>query len=200
MSEIHGRFATCGCIALMRGLGIAAVLAVSSIPAAAQPPEDLAPFFAVTETRLGVFAANLEQSASEEADILLNAEVLFGKLPGRYSEPIWDYFLRPRAHVGFSLADEGTSQVYAGLTWEFRLNDWAFIETSFGGAAHNGPTGANDPDSLGCTLNFRESASLGFDLDERTRLMFTIDHMSNASLCEQNQGFTNAGVRLGYRW
>jgi lipid A 3-O-deacylase len=169
---------------------------------AAQPPEELAPFFAITEIRLGVFAANLEESASEQAETVINGEVLFGKIPGHYSDPLWDYFLRPRLHLGFSLTPDegGTSQAYAGVTWEFRLNDWAFIEASFGGAVHDGPTDGDDPDSYGCAVNFRESASLGFDLSERMRLLFTVDHMSNAGLCDQNQGQTNAGVRLGYRW
>lgn len=182
--------------------GIVALAALSSTPVAAQPPEELAPFFAVTETRLGVFAANLEESAGEQAETLINVEVLFGKLPGQYSDPLSNYFLRPRLHVGFSLTPDegGTNQAYAGVTWEFRLNDWAFIEASFGGAVHDGPTAGNDPDSYGCAVNFRESASLGFELSERMRLLFTVDHMSNAGLCDQNQGLTNAGVRLGYRW
>ncbi|WP_081449527.1 acyloxyacyl hydrolase [Rhodomicrobium vannielii] len=30
--------------------------------------------------------------------------------------------------------------------------------------------------------------------------MATIDHMSNAGLCDTNRGLTNAGVRLGYKF
>ena len=201
MTQLHARGAASGGVALLASVAVAVLLAVSSTPAAAQPPEDLAPFFAISEVRLGAFAANLEDGSSEDATYLINAEVLFGKLGHPYADPIWDVFLRPRPHIGVSLSPEGgTNQVYAGVTWEYRLNDWAFVETSFGGTLHDGTTDSDDPDSYGCSPMFRELASLGFDLTERLRLLVTVDHMSNAGLCDQNQGLTNAGVRLGYRW
>jgi hypothetical protein len=169
--------------------------------AAAEPPEELAPFFYITETRLGMEAANLEGSVEEDARFVINGEALFGKLGHEYNNAVWDIILRPRPHIGFQLSPEGgTNQFYAGVTWEVPLTSWAFIETSFGGALHDGPTDGDDPNSYGCALNFRESASLGFNLDEHTRLLFTVDHMSNGGLCDQNQGITNAGVRVGYRW
>ena len=186
------------------GRAAAVVLGLAAMPAAAQPPEELAPFFAITEVRLGGFAANLEDGSSEDANALINAEVLFRPLGGDryYGNPILDVFLKPRPHIGTSISvDEGgTNQIYGGLTWEVRLTDWAFVEASFGGTLHDGPTDSNDPDAYGCSTLFRESASLGFDVSERWRLLFTVDHMSNAGLCDQNQGLTNAGVRLGYRW
>lgn len=202
MSGLHARRTTMGAVRATQALSVIALIAVGSMPAAAQPPEDMADFFAITEARLGLFAANLEQSEGEQAEVRINGEVLFENIPGNYTDPFWDVFLRPRPHIGFSLTpnENGTDQVYAGVTWEVRLTEWAFVEASFGGAVHDGPTAGNDPDSYGCTVNFRESASLGFELSERTRLLFTVDHMSNAGLCDQNQGQTNAGVRLGYRW
>lgn len=201
MSQPHARGATSGWVAFAQSIGVVAFLTLSALPAAAQPPEELAPFFAITEVRLCAFAANLEDGASEEADVLINGELLFGRPERYYSERVWDIFLRPRPHIGFSVTpDDGTNMAYAGLTWEIPLNNWAFIEASFGGAVHDGPTDGNDPNSYGCSVNFRESASLGFNLSERLRLLVTVDHMSNAGLCDQNQGLTNAGVRLGYRW
>ncbi len=198
-SGAHGKAS--GLSALVRLAGAGVLLVASSISAAAQPPEELAPFFAITETRLGVLKSNLDGADGEQADVMINGEVLFSKLGRHYEEAFWEYFLRPRPHIGFSISpNAGTDQVYAGVTWEYRLTDWAFVETSFGGAAHNGPTAGDDPDSYGCTVNFRKSASVGFDIAERLRLMVTVDHMSNAGLCDQNQGLTNAGVRLGYRW
>jgi lipid A 3-O-deacylase len=193
MSEIDARGVASGVIAFITSTVAAVIVAATPQPAAAQPPEELAPFFIITEIRAGVLAANLENGGSEDANVLINGEVLFGKLGHSYDDPIWDIFLRPRPHVGFSLnpGEGGTNQVYAGVTWEVRLTNWAFVEASFGG---------NDPNSYGCATLFRESASLGFDVAERTRVLFTVDHMSNAGLCDQNQGLTNVGVRLGYRW
>jgi lipid A 3-O-deacylase len=174
------------------------------MPALAEPPEELAPFFAITEFRFGVFDANLENAGQDDVEFALNAELLFGRLGterGNSGNPILDVLLHPRPHIGFSIAPgEGTDQLYAGLTWEVRLTDRIFVEASFGGAVHDGSTDAGDPESFGCTANFRESASIGIDLTDRLRVMATIDHMSNGGLCDENEGLTNAGVRLGYRW
>jgi lipid A 3-O-deacylase len=86
------------------------------------------------------------------------------------------------------------------LTRDFLLTESLFLEASFGGAVHDGETDDNNSDSYGCTLNFRESVSLGVALSENLSLMVTVDHMSNGGLCDQNQGLTNAGIRLGYKW
>jgi lipid A 3-O-deacylase len=159
------------------------------------------PFPWLDEVRLGVLAANLEGGGGEQAHVLINGELLFGRPDRAYEDPILNFFLRPRPHVGFSVSPEGgTNQVYAGVTWDFKLTDKFFAEATFGGTLHDGPTGGNDPNSLGCSLLFRESAGIGYAINERLRIMLTVDHMSNASLCDQNQGLTNAGVRLGYKW
>jgi len=190
---------------LAAAFSVSAMVAVSLLPGRAMaggPPQELAPFFALGEFRAGVFAASLEDTPAE-GDYAINAELLFGRPFNRAAgDTLRDFFLNPRPHIGFTLSpDDGTNQLYAGFTWELRLTDRVFVEASFGGALHDGPTGSNDPDSYGCALNFRESASIGVDLSERWRVMATIDHMSNAGLCGgQNQGLTNAGVRLGYRW
>jgi lipid A 3-O-deacylase len=157
----------------------------------------------LNEVRAGFLAANLENGGDEKAEGLINGELLFniGLSDHVYSDPIRNFFLRPRAHVGFSVTpDEGTNQVYAGLTWETHLTSRIFAEASFGGTLHDGETAGNDPNSYGCSLMFRESASIGYELTEHVRIMATVDHMSNAGLCDQNQGLTNAGVRIGYRW
>lgn len=171
--------------------------------AAADPFAHPTPYFGLDEVRFGVLAANLEEGGSEEAETLINGEFLFniGLSQHVYDDPIRNFFLRPRAHVGVSVTpDEGTNQVYAGLTWETHLTNRIFAELSFGGTLHDGPTAANDPNSYGCSLLFRESVSIGYEVTEHIRVMATVDHMSNAGLCDQNQGLTNAGVRLGYRW
>jgi hypothetical protein len=54
--------------------------------------------------------------------------------------------------------------------------------------------------ALGCHVLFRESASIGFDVTETWRIMGTVEHHSNAGLCDENRGLTNAGVRIGYKF
>ncbi len=101
--------------------------------------------------------------------------------------------------VGFSVNSAGdTNQLYFGLTGDSWLNEWSFLEFSFGGAYHDGPLNVSNVTSYGCSLLFRESASLGFLLIERWRLLLTVDHISNANLCDRNRGLTNAGLRIGY--
>jgi hypothetical protein len=130
----------------------------------------------------------------------LNLELLFRRPGGRYDNPLLDFALRPRVHVGASVNTQGdTSQLYAGLSWDAQLMPRLSLELTFGGALHDGPTGGGLDDSYGCSLNFRESASLGYALDERWTVYGTISHMSNADLCDNNTGLTSAGVRLGYK-
>ena len=60
----------------------------------------------------------------------------------------------------------------------------------------------SDPDmnALGCHVLFHETATIGFNITENWRVMGTIEHSSNAGLCDFNRGLTNAGVRIGYKF
>ena len=152
-----------------------------------------------SEFRFGVLAADLEPGGGSDDGVAISGELL---TPNRARNlPFIQNLLHPRFHIGAAIhTDDGVNQAYAGLTWDYYLTDTLFVETSFGGAVHDGDTDGNNPDSYGCTLNFRESVSIGVDITESVSVSATVDHMSNAGLCDQNQGLTNAGVRLGYRW
>lgn len=153
------------------------------------------------EVRLGVFAHDPDSPESGSADI--NGEILTSRLP--FGDPAsgW-HWLVPRLHVGATInTGSKTSHGYAGLTWTVDLTRWAFIEGSFGGAVHNGKTGLVVPaghNPLGCSPMFRESGSLGFRLTGNWSVMATVEHLSNAGLCDRNRGLTNYGARIGYRF
>ncbi len=187
---------------LARGaaIGLAAAVWLGWVPAASAqtPMRDGAPFPLIDEVRFGALAHSIDASNGEGgAD--LNLELLFRRPGGRYDNPLLDFALRPRAHIGASVNTAGdTSQIYAGLSWDVQLAPKLSLELTFGGALHDGPTEAG-PDSYGCSVNFRESASLGYALDERWTVYGTISHMSNADLCDRNTGLTSAGLRLGYK-
>lgn len=152
----------------------------------------------IDEFRFGVLAQDLEDNDDEDG-IAISAEVLFPHLGPRKGDAL-DIFLSPRPHIGAQInTDDDTSLAYAGLTWDVWLSDMIFVEASFGGAWHDGPTG-DSGDSFGCELNFRESASIGLALTESWRLLATVSHMSNAGLCDENSGLTSGGLQLGYRW
>ena len=178
------------------GAATLAVVAVS-MSVAAQPARAQTPL--LDEIRLGVMAHSVEPGHSEGgADV--NLELLFRRPAIAFDNSVADFLFRPRVHVGTSINTIGdTSQVYAGFSWDLRITERLSFEATFGGAWHDGPLSGSAPDSYGCRLNFRESASLGYALDERWTVYATIAHMSNANLCSHNSGITSAGVRLGYK-
>ena len=159
-------------------------------------------FPTIAEIRVGVFGADLEPGGGGDGKAALNVELLTDHLGEPESASIFERLLHPRLHLGATINpdSDGVNQAYAGLTWDYPLSSGLFVETSFGTALHDGGTSGNNSDSYGCTLQFRESLSLGVSLNEHLRVMATVDHMSNAGLCDENQGLTNVGVRLGYRW
>lgn len=166
----------------------AMALTCTSLPASAD---------SLDEVRLGIFDhdSNLFATRHENNNLDINAEALF-------KSPSWlAWAWAPRPHVGATVnTGSGTSLAYAGLTWDYNLTEALFIEGSFGGAIHNGELEGSHKDrrSYGCRFNFHENASIGYRFDARNSLMLTVEHMSNASLCDANQGLTNIGLRYGY--
>jgi lipid A 3-O-deacylase len=153
----------------------------------------------IYEVRFGVLAHSIVGNNSEDG-IDLNLELLFRRPAISYDSFLVDLALRPRLHLGASINTVGdTSQIYAGLTWDLRITERLSLEVAFGGAFHDGPTGAHLADSYGCVLNFRESLAPGYALSERWIVYGTVSHMSNADLCDHNTGLSSAGVRLGYK-
>ncbi len=157
--------------------------------------------FRIDEIRVGAFVYNVEpDNGGREDGTDVNLEVLFGKPSWSHPNKLINHFIRPRPHIGGDInTSSSTSQFYFGLTWDYKITDRIFFESSFGGAVHDGPLDVAG-DSYGCSLNFRESATLGLEIDKHWSLMITVDHMSNANLCSRNAGLTNAGARFGYKF
>ena len=187
---------------LLGGLVSLLALAMLAWPAAADDLKWPRP----DEVRLGLLKQNLE-SEGNEGGLTVNGELLLTSWFPRYDNVLARMFLSDnRPHIGASINTAGhTSEYYWGSTWTWPVTSMLFVEAAFGGAYHDGPLRPHydlDPRfvaSYGCPINFHEAATLGVDLGSRWRLMATIDHMSNAGLCDYNRGLTNVGVRLGYR-
>ena len=152
----------------------------------------------VSEVRLGGLAHDQGPFSSNKEDGLdINAEVLF------VSPDFLDAIGAPRPHAGLTLNSSGdTSQAYLGLSWEWDFWDGAFAGFSLGGAVHNGETSTAplDRKELGCPVLFRESIDIGYRVDENYSLMVHLAHISNAKLCDTNEGLENIGIRYGYRF
>ena len=176
--------------------GLAAALALGTLvlPAATANARPLG-----DEVRIGIMDhdSSIFRKRHETSDPDINAEVLFA------SPKMLDWAYSPRPLIGATInTGGGTSLGYAGLGWNFDLGSNFFIDASLAGAIHNGETDKSTKDSrdYGCRVQFHETLSLGYDLDQHSSIMATIGHMSNAALCDKNDGLTNVGVRYGYRF
>jgi lipid A 3-O-deacylase len=178
----------------------------SDLPSRQAPPPPVpapapAPGFGfISELRLG--GSVQDPSGPESGSFNATGEVLFVK-PLQLENRIADLFI-PRLHIGGSVNFEGnTSFAYAGFSWTFDVTQQFFVEATFGGALHNGDTSSipiPNHNALGCSPLFRESASLGYRITENWSVMGTVEHLSNAGLCDQNRGLTNFGAKVGYRF
>ena len=154
----------------------------------------------LNEVRGGIFSHNVEDDDPSEDGADINVELLFNKPTWSHPNRLINHLITPRPHIGGHVnTSNSTNMLYLGLTWNYQLTKNLFFESSFGAAVHDGPLNEVGKLSYGCSLNFRESASFGWELSNQWNLLLTVDHMSNADLCDRNAGLTNVGARLGYK-
>jgi lipid A 3-O-deacylase len=161
-------------------------------PAASKPGQD----GIFSEVRAGVFWHDIGPFGShKEEGYDGNLEILFTSPD--FMEVVW----APRPHLGITVNNSGhTSQAYFGLTWEWDIWEGIFGGVSWGGSVHNGKTRTMELDrkELGCRLLFRESFYLGYRFTDHHNVQLHLDHISNAKLCDTNEGLDNFGIRYGY--
>jgi len=178
------------------GLAIGTTLAclASSAPAFAQ--ERL-----FDEVRIGL-SGSIQKEKTFEPGVFPSATVFFDPFDQRHAQSFFDHMLRPRVHVGAIVSTTGgANQTYAGFTWTVPLGEKFFIDLGFGGSVTD--ASLNDPSkrpNVGCRFNFRESAGLGYNINQNWRVLATIEHSSNADLCNENDGLSYAGIAVGYKF
>lgn len=155
------------------------------------------------EARFGVLAHNYGAlTERHESGYDVNAELL-APGPGFLS-----WVGGPRPHLGVSVASDGISLAYTGLTWDLTLAGPVFASFSLGGAVHDGnpldgrslPASERDEHPfLGCRALFRGALGLGLRLNEFVSLELFTDHASNAGLCSANAGIESTGLRFDLR-
>jgi lipid A 3-O-deacylase len=192
---IRMNFSALAAALAMLALGASAGLA----PAAAQPRIFDEIKVGVLDHDIGIFGHHKESGGD------VNLELLFASPD----------FLRvigaPRPHIGTDVNSDGnTSQFYLGLTWHLTLvsglmakSDPLYIEASLGGAVHNGEADGPSSDTekrLGSQLLFRESLELGWRFTDSQSIGIYMDHISNAGIAKHNEGLTNLGARLGFKF
>lgn len=139
----------------------------------------------------GVFVATKEEGLD------INAELYFADLG--WFDGAWE----ARPSIGVSVNTNGdTSQAYAGLTLGGPIAGPWFIEGAVGAAVHDGDLDKTmyDRKELGCRVLFHLAASTGVMVSDNVSLSLYLDHISNANLCDNNEGLETAGARIGFRF
>jgi len=174
-------------------IGIGAVFAAALMAASSAVASDSL----ISEIRLGALGHDQGFTSHKEDGIDVNVEILFADT-GWLGE---DWSFRP--NVGGNFNTEGsTNQGYFGMVIGHDLFGPFFVDVGAGGAYHDGKLDTPDPDrhSLGCHMLFHLQGDVGIELGDTWSLMAHIDHISNADLCDRNEGLTDIGVRLGMRY
>lgn len=116
----------------------------------------------------------------------------------------WGWIGSPRPNIGatFNLGGK-ESTAHVALTWHAPIFDTPlYAEGTFGIAAntgylHDAPPGYQN---MGCNVQFYEVFGLGTNIGEHATATVTYEHTSNAELCDYNDGLSNFGIRIGYKF
>ncbi len=156
--------------------------------------------FGVTVQGFGGWSPDFEDGAGINLELLFKAPAFLSVLGS------------PRPVIGANIAtnSNSTSQFYTGFEWTRYFAERFFVNGMLGGVIHNGETDPFDPvldanrammtQYLGCRVMFRLGADIGYDISERVSAAVHWSHISNAGLCDENEGLDNLGVRIGYRF
>jgi hypothetical protein len=138
---------------------------------------------------------------NDDSGVIASGQLFFRSFVPPFENYLANTLLRPRLHLGgnFATADDGISQAFAGLTWNFPIAGIFFLEASFGGTVHDGAFSSSTGPDLGCRFLFHERVGIGVDIGRHWRVVASADHSSHASLCNGgNSGLTHAGIYAGY--
>jgi len=187
-------------LAVIRGdvmkscLAVALATVLAGLPVSSALAGDL-----VDEVRVGV-GGSLNGDSSHDKGLVGSAEVYLAPFHSSQTG-LAKALLEPRIQVGVSGGADATDQAYLGLNWHVPITEAFFAEIGAGGTVHNGNLDSGTGPLLGCRFLFREHAALGVRVSETVNVMATIDHSSNANLCNgPNDGITHAGLAVGVRF
>lgn len=184
-------------------------MAVTTLPAAAQnltEPKAFAEF--VDEVRIGLHAHDVSYAALPfkfNYDLSQIEDLSFDVLFTSPDIEAFRWIGSPRPDLGFTINMDGQdSLAHIGLTWHLPIQTPLYVEGTFGGAIHNGYlTGSPDPTqraNFGCRINFYQRYGVGANLSEAMTATVTYEHTSNNGWCDANQGLSNFGFRLGWKF
>lgn len=186
--------------ALVKLLASAALLSITaSVVTAADL--DVAPSKIIDEARFGV-SGSIQSSNTFESGAFPFVTLFFDPFDRAGAQGWKDVALRPRIHAGAIISTDGNAnQIYGGFTWTIDVTDKIFVDLGFGGAWNDANTSNSVPGiNVGCNVLFHESVSAGYKVTEKWRVVATVEHSSNADLCDSNDGLSYAGLGVGYKF
>ncbi len=154
----------------------------------------------ISEIKIGALAQDQGPFSSNKEDgVTAHVELRF------VSPDILKYIGAPYPHIGADInTSSNTNSVWLGVVWEWEVWKKFFVGWSMGGAYHDGETDKNsaplDRKELGCNPLFRLGINVGWRFDKNHSIDLLMDHISNAKICDTNEGLENVGVRYGYRF
>ena len=158
------------------------------------------PNFGLSEMRLGVVHHDTGVFGNNKED---SVDIAFGVRFQPLGGDIWDYLQNPRPFINANLNTSGeTSGFDMGVNWDWDIWRRTFFSWAMGGALHTGKlqTSRLDRKELGSRVLFYLAAELGYRFDQTHSLSLRLDHMSNASLADHNEGLDTVGLIYGYHF
>lgn len=190
-------------------VGMFGLVALGLAPVQAQDLLDPHPLAGIVdELRFGIHAYNVHYAAlpfsMNEWQVRAIESVSFDVL---FHSPQIDAFTwigSPRPEIGATLNLRGMENlVHAGLTWQLPIPDTpVYLEGTFGAALHDGAlSGASGGQkNFGCRINFYERFGVGVHATETITATLTYEHTSNNGWCGDNDGLSNFGLRIGWKF
>ena len=162
----------------------------------------------VDEIRIGLHAHRVHHAA---LPFLVNEWQLNGvedvSFDVLFTSPDVDVFRwigSPRPEVGTTISLAGRdSLVHANLTWQLPVFDTPiYLEAGLGAAIHDGALTGAAPgrQNFGCRVNFYERWGVGMHVSDNATATLTYEHTSNNDWCAANDGLSNFGLRLGWKF
>ena len=127
--------------------------------------------------QLNFYVGNFDFSDHKQAAILvgfqhqnedLNRDTLIGNI-----SPI----------TGGFVTENSAIYVYTGFEWNVDMGSFTFTPSFAPGLYHEG-----DGKDLGHALEFKSEVQISFDLSQSSKIGFSYNHVSNASLGDKNPG------------
>ena len=85
--------------------------------------------------------------------------------------------------TGGFVTENSAVYIYTGFEWNVDMGSFTFTPSFAPGLYHKG-----DGKDLGHVLEFKSEVQLSFDLSQSSKIGFSYNHVSNASLGDKNPG------------